>query len=115
MRMLPERELRALLGPLPGVPRIVVSGNYATPREALDILDRSAEQYRLFALNAQPDMPDRDGVVLESPFVGPGMRRRHGLRYLPCRLSLVPRLLKESLPPDGGIGPPSPPVPGTAH
>jgi acyl-CoA hydrolase len=113
MKMLTERKLGALLGHLPGVPRIVVSGNYATPWEALDILDRSAEQYRLFTLNAQPGMPDRDGVVLESPFVGPGMRRRHGLRYLPCRLSLVPHLLQESLPPDAVIVHTSAPVRGT--
>ena len=38
-------------------------------------------------------MPDRDGVTLESPFVGPGMRGLARLRYFPCRLSLVPALL----------------------
>ena len=45
-------------------------------------------------------MPDRDGVTLETPFVGPGMRGRRLLRYFPSRLSLVPYLLKQSLPPD---------------
>jgi acyl-CoA hydrolase len=45
-------------------------------------------------------MPDRDGVTLESPFVGPGMRGHGRLRYFPCRLSLVPALLAGALPPD---------------
>jgi acyl-CoA hydrolase len=111
--MLTERKLGVVLGDLPGVPRVVVSGNHATPWEALDILDRSAAQYRLFTLNAQPGMPDRDGVVLESPFVGLGMRRHPRLSYFPCRLSLVPRLLKESLPPDVVIVHTSAPVCGT--
>src|SRR6516165_10552305 len=51
-------------------------------------------------LNAQPGVPERDGVILESPFIGPGMRGRPGLRYYPCRLSLVPVLLADALPPD---------------
>ena len=56
--------------------------------------------YRLFMLNAQPGMPDRDGVMHETPFVGVGMRGRGGLRYVPSRLSLVPRLFQTTLPPD---------------
>jgi acyl-CoA hydrolase len=57
-------------------------------------------RYRLFALNAQAGMPDREGVTFESPFVGPGMRGHSELHYFPCRLSLVPALLSEVLPPD---------------
>jgi acyl-CoA hydrolase len=45
-------------------------------------------------------VPDRDGVTLETPFVGPGMRGRERLMYFPCRLSLVPVLLGTALPPD---------------
>ncbi len=45
-------------------------------------------------------MPNRKGVTHESPFVGPGMRGQSGLHYFPCRLSLVPALLTEVLPPD---------------
>jgi acyl-CoA hydrolase len=66
----------------------------------LDALDRAVPAYRLFALNAQQGVPDRDGVALESPFVGPGMRSSPRLVYIPCRLSLVPRLFATSLPPD---------------
>src|SRR5690606_42124004 len=51
-------------------------------------------------LNAQGGVPGRDGVELETPFVGVGMRGRDGLRYFPSRLSLVPNLLKGPLPPD---------------
>lgn len=77
-----------------------MSGNFATPWRALSVLETAVAEYHLFALNAQEGIPDRDGVVLESAFVGPGMRRSERLRYFPCRLSLVPNLLAETLPPD---------------
>lgn len=100
MRVISEQRLAAVLGALPGTPRIVAGGNFATPWRALAVLDGSVAGYRLFVLNAQAGMPDRDGVTLESPFVGPGMRGRARLRYFPCRLSLVPALLASALPPD---------------
>ncbi|HXT90057.1 MAG TPA: acetyl-CoA hydrolase/transferase C-terminal domain-containing protein [Trebonia sp.] len=100
MRVVPERQLAAVLGALPGTPRIVIGGNYATPWAALSVLDRSVAAYRLFALNAQAGMPDREGVTLESPFLGPGMRGHGRLRYYPCRLSLVPALFNSALLPD---------------
>jgi hypothetical protein len=55
-------------------------------------------EYSLFMLNAQAGLPDWTGVLLELPFVGPGIRGRAGLRCLPCRLSLVPVMLKEQPP-----------------
>jgi acyl-CoA hydrolase len=100
MRVLSERQLAIEFGALPGTPRVVAGGNFATPRRVLSILDGAVASYRLLVLNAQPGMPDRAGVTLESPFVGPGMRGRPGLRYFPCRLSLVPALLASALPPD---------------
>lgn len=39
------------------------------------MLDAALSEYRLFALNGQPGLPDREGVTLESAFVGPGMRK----------------------------------------
>lgn len=95
----PER-LGAVLGALPVIPRVVAGGNFATPWQALGVLDAAVPEYRLFMLNAQPGVPDRDGVILESPFVGPGMRGSPRLRYFPCRLSLVPVMLAGTLPPD---------------
>lgn len=100
MRVIPEWQLALVLGALPSAPRIVVGGNFATPWRALAVLDGSVARYRLLALNAQEGMPDREGVTLESPFVGPGMRRLQRLRYFPCRLSLMPALLASALPPD---------------
>src|SRR5487761_61413 len=100
MRVLSERQLAIALGPLAGTPRVVAGGKFATPWRALAVLDGSVARYRLFALNAQAGMPDREGVTLESPFAGPGMRGRGRLRYFPCRLSLVPALLASALPPD---------------
>src|ERR1700761_2186232 len=100
MRVVSERELAVVLGALAGPPRVVAGGNYATPWRALAVLDGSVARYRLFALNAQAGMPDREGVTFESPFVGPGMRGSSRLRYFPCRLSLVPALLASALPPD---------------
>ncbi|WP_410653288.1 hypothetical protein [Amycolatopsis sp. cmx-4-54] len=101
MRVLSESQLGAVLAGVPAsCPRVVVSGNFATPMRALKVLDAALAEYRLFALNAQAGLPDREGVLLETPFVGPGMRGRAGLRYFPSRLSLVPQLLKTALPPD---------------
>ncbi len=100
MRVLSERQLAIVLGALSGTPRVVAGGNFATPWRALTVLDGALARYRLFALNAQPGIPDREGVTLETPFVGPGMRGRGRLRYFPCRLSLVPALLASALPPD---------------
>ena len=100
MRVLSERQLAIVLGGLPDTPRVIVGGNFATPWQALAVLDGTVDQYRLFALNAQAGIPDREGVTLESPFVGPGMRGYARLRYFPCRLSLVPALLATALPPD---------------
>lgn len=113
MRTVSESELSAVVSRVAGCPRVVVSGNFATPRTALDVLDKALAEYRLFALNAQPGIPDRDGVTLETPFVGPGMRGRRGLRYFPSRLSLVPHLLGSSLPPDIVVVHTSTPVDGT--
>ena len=60
-------------------------------------------------INAQPGIPDRDGVLLESPFVGPGMRERARLVYFPSRLSLVPKHAGSTLPPDVVLVHTSPP------
>ena len=81
-------------------PRIVASGNFAAPSAALKILDETVERYRLCLLNAQPGLPDREGVTYETVFVGVGMRRSPRLRYVPCRLSLAPLLHRTTLRPD---------------
>ena len=79
----------------------MASGNLATPRALLESLERALERYRLFMLAAQAPLPRRDGVILETPFVGPGMRDAgERLDYLPMRLSLVPRLFATIRPPD---------------
>lgn len=113
MRIVSEAKLAAVLSRVVGCPRVVVSGNFATPGTALTVVDKALAEYRLFALNAQPGMPDRDGVTLETPFVGPGMRGRRMLRYFPSRLSLVPHLLGGALPPDIVLVHTSTPADGT--
>jgi acyl-CoA hydrolase len=85
---------------LPENPRVVVSGNHATPWHTLGLVDAALPSYRLWALNGQRGLPDRDGVTLETSFVGPGMRRSPRLSYVPSRLSLVPTLLRSVTPPD---------------
>lgn len=103
MRIVSERELDArlaTLGEREREPRIVASGNLATPRALLRVLDAAIPRYRLFMLAAATGIPAREGVVLETPFVGPGMRDAPGLDYLPMRLSLVPRLFASMRPPD---------------
>ena len=93
-------QLGRVLAALPGTPRVVASGNGALPVTLLEVLDTSLATYRLFTLNAGPGVPQRDGVVHETCFVGPGVRRSPQLRYVPARLSLVPRLFSTTLPPD---------------
>jgi acyl-CoA hydrolase len=93
--------LRAHIHALPLTdPRVVASGNFAVPWSILTEVDKALASYRLFMLNAPSGIPVRDGVVLESPFVGAGMRGQRSLAYYPCRLSLVPALLKAQTPPD---------------
>lgn len=101
MKIIEYGELGSQLGPLTrGEPRVVASGNLATPWAVLAEVDAALPSYRLFVLNAQVGMPERDGVVHETPFVGPGVRCSPRLKYMPCRLSLVPRLFAHSHPPD---------------
>ncbi len=102
MRVVSEQQLEEQLRALAIMePRVVASGNLAAPRALLESLERALERYRLFMLAAQAPLPRRDGVILETPFVGPGMRDAgEHLDYLPMRLSLVPRLFATIRPPD---------------
>jgi acyl-CoA hydrolase len=100
MRLADEFTLAERLETLGQDPRVVVAGNFATPHRLLDIVDKVLPSYRLFSLNAQRGMPERDGVRHETPFVGPGVRSSGRLDYLPARLSLVPRLFATSHRPD---------------
>jgi acyl-CoA hydrolase len=67
------------------------------------VLAAAVPAYRLFQLNATAPLPDRDGVTLETCFVGPGMRGSSRLAYLPSRLSLLPVLFRGTLAPDAVI------------
>ncbi|PWU44280.1 4-hydroxybutyrate CoA-transferase [Micromonospora globispora] len=100
MRVVSETRLAEVLGRLPGVPRVVASGNHVAPLHALSILDAAVPEYRLHMLNAPLGIPDREGVTYETSFVGPGMRGHPRLSYVPSRLSLVPALLRDRLVPD---------------
>jgi acyl-CoA hydrolase len=93
-------ELTQRLRTLPENPRVVVSGNMAVPWEAVRALDAAQPTYVLHALNAPAGLPTREGVTVETCFVGPGMRRHPRLCYVPSRLSLVPLLFGRALPPD---------------
>jgi acyl-CoA hydrolase len=92
--------LAAVLHGLPPNPRVVVSGNFASPRAALAVFDQHLPEWRLWQLNPQPGLPEREGIIPETPFVGSGMRRNPRLRYVPCRLSLVPALFQRAMQPD---------------
>lgn len=56
-------QLRGILSDLPDNPRIVASGNFAMPKTVLGIIDEVVPEYRLNMLNAQPGVPEREGVV----------------------------------------------------
>ena len=100
MRTVSVEQLGRHFASLAGNPRVVVSGNMAVPWEAVHALDENKDTYVLHALNAPPGIPDREGVVAETCFVGAGMRKHSNLSYVPSRLSLVPVLLRRRLPPD---------------
>jgi acyl-CoA hydrolase len=100
MRIVSAERLTHLLPAVPEAPRIVCSGNAATPWTLMRVLDETLATYTLHLLNPQEGVPDRDGVTIETPFVGVGARASPRLRYVPARLSLVPTLYQTVLPPD---------------
>lgn len=100
VRTVAPEALERVLAALPTNPRAVASGNFAAPQALLRALDAAVAEFRLYAVNAQPGIPDRDGVTFETSFVGAGMRRHPRLSYVPSRLSLVPQLFATTLPPD---------------
>ena len=100
MRVVTVEQLSKILEGLPANPRVVASGNFATPTTLLAALDKSVPEFTLHMLGAQMGIPDREGVNYESAFVGPGMRRSPRLHYIPCRLSLVPVLFRDHYRPD---------------
>lgn len=87
MKVIDLDAVAGLLGGLPQQPRVVVSGNHATPSVLLAAVDDALEGYRLFALNAPNGIPVRDGVDPETVFVGPGVRGHPRLSYVPSRLA----------------------------
>ncbi|MDD2859364.1 MAG: acetyl-CoA hydrolase/transferase C-terminal domain-containing protein, partial [Candidatus Nanopelagicales bacterium] len=100
MRVITPEQLTNVLAGLPSNPRVVASGNFATPHVLLGVLDAQIPEYRLHILNAQKGLPSRPGVTYETAFVGPGMRDAENLDYVPCRLSLVPVLFRDHFRPD---------------
>ena len=81
-------------------PRVVASGNHATPKTLLNLLDETLPNYTIHMLNANDDIPNREGITYETAFVGKGMRNKPALNYIPCRLSMVPILFNTYCPPD---------------
>ncbi len=100
MRVITPEQLTSVFASLPARPRVVASGNFATPRAILGLLDAQVSEYTLHLLNGQPPLPTRPGVTLETAFVGAGMRDRPNLVYIPCRLSLLPVLFRDHHRPD---------------
>jgi len=100
MKVVNQEQLAKILSALPHNPRVLASGNFASPNVLLKVLDASVPEFKLHMLNAQAGIPDREGVTYESSFVGPGMRRHPQLVYIPSRLSLVPVLFRDHYVPD---------------
>ena len=100
MQVIDLDQLSKITNRLPKDPRVLASGNFGTPFQFLAALDQQLDSYKLNMLNAQPGIPDRDGITYESAFVGAGMRNSERLEYFPGRLSLVPRMLRTHTRPD---------------
>jgi acyl-CoA hydrolase len=100
MRSVNADQLKKVLQGLPKNPRVLVSGNFGTPKTLLALFDQIVPEYTLHMLNAQPGIPNRPGVTHETAFVGAGMRGSDRLNYIPSRLSLLPVMLRDHLVPD---------------
>ena len=100
MRKITVDEFKRVLLDIPDKPRVLASGNFATPKTLLTAFDSVVPNYTLHMLNAQIGIPDREGVQYETAFVGPGMRNSPRLNYVPSRLSLLPVLIRDHLIPD---------------
>jgi hypothetical protein len=100
MRVITAEQLPSVLATLPVNPRIIASGNFATPNTLLKAADANLEKFILHMLNAHPGIPDREGITYESAFVGPAMRRHPRLEYIPSRLSLLPVVIRDHARPD---------------
>ena len=100
MRTISIDQLKRVLADIPENPRVLVSGNFATPFSLLNEFDRAIPKYTLHMLNAQLGIPNREGVTFESSFVGPGMRNSSRLNYIPSRLSMLPVIIRDHAIPD---------------
>ena len=100
MRVITVYQLKSVLANLPENPRIIASGNFATPNTLLKAADENISEFKLHMLNAQPGIPDREGITYETAFVGHGMRRHPRLEYIPSRLSLLPVVIRDFARPD---------------
>ena len=100
MRVITPEQLKSVLGQLPSNPRIIASGNFATPYTLLKVADETLSEFKLHMLNAHPGIPDREGITYETAFVGKAMRRHPRLKYIPSRLSLLPVLIANYYRPD---------------
>jgi len=100
MRVITPEQLARVYSGLSENPRVIASGNFATPHVLLDALDQQIAEYRLHLLNGQAGLPARPGVRYETAFIGIGMRGYPDLEYVPCRLSLLPVLFRDHYRPD---------------
>ncbi len=100
MRIIAPERFAAELPQLPANPRIVTQGSFGTPRALLSLLDQAVAEYRLFIVNGLGALPDREGVRIETTFVGAGLRGNPRVDYYPARLSATPKLFQMTLPPD---------------
>ena len=100
MKTISLDQLHGVLADLPDNPRIVCSGNFATPTRVLNVINEQLECFRLNMLNAQVGVPDRPGITHETIFVGPGVRKSERLQYFPCRLSVAPVMFHHEFRPD---------------
>jgi Acetyl-CoA hydrolase len=100
LRIVAPERLAVELPTLPATPRIITQGSFGTPRALLGLLDEAIPEYRLFIVNGLGRLPDREGVRIETTFVGSGLRGNPRVDYYPARLSTTPQLFHGALPPD---------------
>lgn len=100
MKIVSPEQLVSHLSALPRNPRVVTQGSFGTPRALLELIDGALPEYRLFIVNGLGKLPDREGVRIETTFVGSGLRGNPRVDYYPARLSVTPKLFHTTTPPD---------------
>jgi len=100
MRIVTVEKLESILSRTGDNPRIIASGNFATPKTLLQAVDSVFPTYRLNMLNAQPGIPNRGGHYLRNCLCWPRDAPPRTTRVHPGPLELGTKTIRDHYTPD---------------